>query len=367
MVALSIPRELFEADRVDELNEILDKALMHPNTVSNYDLDREVFRNTSEAIIAEVFDIYIGDGKRILEVGSGLGELVKKVPKYKKQIQQSDISAETAQENKNIDPNSNIIVANACNLPFPKESLDVIVGYCSLDSLDNLKRELTEAKRVLRPNGLLINIQDLKAGSDRIFKRYNKSEYIAFPESDNEGHPLGARIVPKEEFYTKAKIQMSLVKSEEFEKLRNFIEFITNKYAINPRAWYLLLKGTDPQLISLIGEFGSKLFPDAQVVKYNEDFHDNLKNDLDNKGFKILEFGPRTKTDIERRKDVHEKFISRMQRYIGRTPCNTLHNDVGFYRCRFDPSIEGRLRLYPYDAIDIISTLHIVVAQKNDA
>ncbi len=168
-----------------------------------YNPYREIFREASADLVGRIFKSHVRPEDRVLEIGSGLGELVNLVPQYKDQIQQTEQSPQIVEIHKKLSPSSNVEVANVYDLPFKDGSFDVTVGYAVFDTLGNLDDALREVGRVLTPNGRFIHFLDLVASCNPIFVKYTKQGLVPFPAFTPGNDANGAfRLVQKERAYS---------------------------------------------------------------------------------------------------------------------------------------------------------------------
>ncbi|MFC4760289.1 class I SAM-dependent methyltransferase [Fructobacillus durionis] len=130
-------------------------------------------------IEAAVRRLHIKTDNQILDLGTGHGIVLTEVAKYLKvpgkatgidiwrSSDQSNNSSESATSNIHrlgYEKVANVMTANMLALPFPDNSFDIITASLSIHNLkSNTERAiaLTEATRVLKPNGKLLII-DLK-------------------------------------------------------------------------------------------------------------------------------------------------------------------------------------------------------------
>ena len=159
----------------------LEDVWKHEDILKGYDPYRERFRPASAELVREVFTESLPKQGRVLEIGSGLGELVKMSPEVRDRIQQTEQSTRIAAENKRLNNQSNIHVANAYRLPYRDGSFVAVVGYSVLDTLADLEAALRETGRVLTPNGKLIHFLDIQASLNTYLHKYSNSEFIPFP------------------------------------------------------------------------------------------------------------------------------------------------------------------------------------------
>lgn len=93
-------------------------------------------------------------GKRILDVGCGLGAYVRKMSAFSDQVYGVDIDAEKVAEASQELPN--IHQAPAEKLPFSDSFFDVVLLHEVLEHVDDDRAAVAEALRVIRPAGRVI-------------------------------------------------------------------------------------------------------------------------------------------------------------------------------------------------------------------
>lgn len=112
---------------------------------------------TLDALLDRI-DLNVGD--RILDVGCGTGILEEKLLRQDRDriivgVDASSRMLEHAHEKAGSAPNASFERADACDLPFPDASFDVVVSASTLHYFDNPTAALREMRRVLRRNGRL--------------------------------------------------------------------------------------------------------------------------------------------------------------------------------------------------------------------
>ena len=93
-------------------------------------------------------------GKRILDVGCGLGTYVRKMSAFSDQVYGVDIDAEKVAEASH--ELRNIYQAPAEKLPFPDSFFDVVLLHEVLEHVQDDRAALGEALRVTRPAGRVV-------------------------------------------------------------------------------------------------------------------------------------------------------------------------------------------------------------------
>lgn len=128
---------------------------------------KSAFLTTSQTRINEFTEKHVPilqhelSGKDVLEVGCGIGRMSWQIAQIAKTYIGTDFIQElidTAQENL---PSLSFNQASADNLPFTDESFDVVVGVAVLSSFaGNFTKILSELKRVLRPEGRILFLEE---------------------------------------------------------------------------------------------------------------------------------------------------------------------------------------------------------------
>ncbi len=94
------------------------------------------------------------EGKRILDVGCGVGMYVRRFREFSPEVYGVDIDADKVAEASQSLPN--IQAAPAEKLPFPDETFDVVLSHEVLEHVEDDRQSVAEALRVLAPGGKLI-------------------------------------------------------------------------------------------------------------------------------------------------------------------------------------------------------------------
>ena len=122
--------------------------------------------------------------KRILDVGCAMGYLVKAFWEFGIEAYGIDIS-EYAIKN---GITRNLIVGDATSIPFKDESFDLVIALDLIEHLRNPKKFVTEAYRILKPNGYLVvktcspNSKDAKADPTHVIVLTEKEWETMFKE-----------------------------------------------------------------------------------------------------------------------------------------------------------------------------------------
>jgi ubiquinone/menaquinone biosynthesis C-methylase UbiE len=94
------------------------------------------------------------DGKRILDIGCGVGAFVRRLREFSPQVCGTDIDAERVKEGSHQLPHLGLAVGE--HLPFADETFDVILLHEVLEHVTDDLATLREARRVLAPGGKIV-------------------------------------------------------------------------------------------------------------------------------------------------------------------------------------------------------------------
>ncbi len=308
----------------------------HEAVLLAYNHHRELFREASAKVVRDIFGKYVKPSDRIIEIGSGLGELVNLVPEFKEKIQQTEQSPRIAEHNKALNPDSNVKIANVYQLPFSDGEYNVVVGYSVFDTLANLESALTEVKRVLASEGKCVHFLDLQANGQVIFSKYQHSGLIPFPYHDKTVD--GVQLIPTEDVQ-RAMLKMDSVQVDKFQA-----------YCQCPESGFVSLMKR--QLLVSFGQDATAIKTDRRtILDFNAFFFDNFKAALGQTGYEIREFGKQQRSIIMQRKGKQNL----------NPECNLFQNDIGLIQSRYDHILARDLNP---NQVKVASTLSVIVAQK---
>jgi len=120
-------------------------ALGHPSYVWRFGQDRRL------ALIRRYAPL---EGKRVLDVGCGLGTYVKKMRAFSQEVYGVDVDPEKVAEASQTLPN--IQLAPAEKLPFPDGFFDVVLLHEVIEHVEDDRQAIREAHRVIKKGGRVV-------------------------------------------------------------------------------------------------------------------------------------------------------------------------------------------------------------------
>jgi ubiquinone/menaquinone biosynthesis C-methylase UbiE len=94
------------------------------------------------------------EGKRILDIGCGVGAFVRRLREFSDEVYGTDIDAENVAKGADQVPNLGLAVGEA--MPFRDETFDVILLHEVLEHVDDDVQTLRESRRILAPGGRIV-------------------------------------------------------------------------------------------------------------------------------------------------------------------------------------------------------------------
>ena len=120
-------------------------ALGHPSQIWTRGLERRL----------ELMRRYVElEGKRVLDIGCGVGAFVRRLRDFSPEVYGVDIDAERVAEGTTVVPNLALAVGE--HLPFADGTFDVVLLHEVLEHVTDDQATLGEARRVLGPGGRVV-------------------------------------------------------------------------------------------------------------------------------------------------------------------------------------------------------------------
>lgn len=312
---------------------------------------RLAFQPVNSRIVTEVLNQYAPDG-RILEIGSGLGELTCRLvpPEIARRIQQSDISPELIIGNITRNFSFNIVRADVADLSaFVGQDFAHVVSLAAFDTMDDIRAALREVLKVLPRGGRFCHFLDINADPDKVFEHLKTTgdDRIPIPVIDGGFYLL---TLPQFKLLADAVRQGRL--NSKILSAPLFNDFITH-----PRRVFAKMKldgishrGEYPKTLHALQQLMTELglISEAAYIHPNNLFFDRMRHALDEVGMTVLEFGTRTR-------DVIWEDTNNVLR--DRNEVNTYRNTVGMPSFEKDPSLADI-------QVRIKSTIHVAVAES---
>jgi len=141
-------------------------------------------------------------GKRILDVGCGLGTYVEKLRQFSDWVYGIDIEVERVMDGGRRLPN--LLVAAAERLPFADGCFDVVLLHEVLEHVEDDAQSVREAYRLLGPGGRMVIFAPNRLYPFETHGVYWRGEYRFgnFPAVSYLPHPLRAHLCPHVRTYT---------------------------------------------------------------------------------------------------------------------------------------------------------------------
>jgi len=205
-------------------------------TRQDYDLIADEFSATRQEIWPELtflFEDYLTEDEKVLDLGCGNGRWFKLFQKKKIDYVGVDFSERLIEIAKRNYPQTKFQTADILKLPFPNNYFDKVYSIAVLHHIPSEElrlKSLKEAKRVLKPGGILIlttwKLQDKKELS--LLFKYTILKLIGKSNLDFKDvlEPWGKKIKRYYHFFSKKEL-VGLVKRAEFKIKKNGI--IKNK------------------------------------------------------------------------------------------------------------------------------------------
>ncbi len=295
-----------------------------PEIVRAYERTRGPFRGCASRIVRSALGKHLQASDRILEVGSGLGELLDLAPELEGRLVQSEQSAAMAKENRWLHPDSRMVVADAHALPFRDGKFDAVVGFSSFDTFGDLPTAVKETRRVLAPRGKFMHFLDMIACENPLMHKLACEGRIGFPSFETA--PDGKRV----------HTGFLAVSQEEAERVAGEIGELAfrdlfSAYASNPIDMYWLISRQDMRLLAVMDAMLKVVGARGEVIPHTGFFTDNLTSALRESGFSVRTYKVYDEEIVEHSVELES---------LGKLPLhNSYLNDVGVLMSR----IEGGL------------------------
>lgn len=150
--------------------------LMEENSIEKPTRWTEIELKEMRDIIMENVDVH--SGTKILDIGCGLGDFLGSFKHVDAEKVGIDIEDEYIDHCRIHHPECTFEVADACDLPFPDESFNVVIAICCIEHVDNPSALVREAFRVTKPGGQAIFITPNLGRFRRVIMAMNQKRRI---------------------------------------------------------------------------------------------------------------------------------------------------------------------------------------------
>lgn len=124
----------------------------------------------------------VASAPRIVEVGSGLGQLRSLLPEsLLDAVTHTEVSEKLTRGFARRHPAARIVTADAAALPFDANSVDAVLALCVFDSLERPFAVRDEIRRVLSRGGSFVHFLDAATNVEPILRQLAEAERLPLP------------------------------------------------------------------------------------------------------------------------------------------------------------------------------------------
>lgn len=163
-----------------------------------YDFEINAFNGKAYSEMYKLISDSLTKSMDVLEVATGTGLIAIHIAEFAHRVEATDYSPKmiAAAKKKKVPDNVHFSIEDACALSFEDESFDAVIISNALHVLPNPERALSNIKRVLKPNGLLIaptyahglarqkkwslNHAVMRLIGFEVYSKWTPAEYVAF-------------------------------------------------------------------------------------------------------------------------------------------------------------------------------------------
>jgi len=349
-----------------------------PEAFKRFDVIRDHVRPATAAVVDSILTRFVPPSGRIVEVGSGMGELRHRLlagSPYAAVLEQTEQSAEVVAAHNRLHPDTPMQQANVYDLhtAYDDATVDAIIGFSSFDTFIDMPRAVAAMDRVLKPGGKLIHFLDINASTGPFFHDFarRKDKRVMIHNEDEDGRPA-VILVPSNDYVAEI-AAMRRRRTHSADKMR-WLE----RYPQNAEA-----ELRDPSRPEFLGELRwigrriARTVPGVEMFSFKDYFTQRLDDALTNQGYLPHVFGqqeatvlvddPNAQAETESNPlngDLMAQVMSQLTEQLGvpvfdlnARRVNSAVNDMGSLEWFKDPSV-------PPGKQKITSKLHVVVAEK---
>jgi ubiquinone/menaquinone biosynthesis C-methylase UbiE len=185
------------------------------------------------------------DGRRILDLGCGVGAFVRRLREFSDGVVGTDIDRESVAEGAKEVPNLGVAVGE--HLPFADETFDVVLLHEVLEHVTDDVETLKEARRVLKSDGQVIvftpnRLYPFETHGVFLGKRY---VFGNIPFVNYLPDPLRNKLVPHARVYTKRGLRRVYRKAGLKARLHTYVfpgfDHVTARHKVAGRALRVIM------------------------------------------------------------------------------------------------------------------------------
>jgi SAM-dependent methyltransferase len=189
-------------------------------------------------------------------------------------------------------PESNILLADGQDLPFPDEEFGAVIGYSSYDTIPNLDKAISEAHRVTKPSGMFVHFLDMFPSIHLLYAE-NEGSRILVPNIEGYNGQFGGAY--------KCNISLFALTSKEIDHIRKKAKNLAeneNDYKnqmncldqciANPKEFFIeTMEGSVNGQCTYLSYFIREALPTVTQIDPYDYFSKGLVQQLEAKDYKI--------------------------------------------------------------------------------
>ncbi len=316
----------------------------NPKLFELFENNRGIVRDASRQVVQDVFREYIPNEGKILELGSGVGELLGLIPtEYASRLISTEQSLESLKVLKSQHPESTVFSGDILSLPVASGSVDTIASFSVFDTILDLDTALKETSRVLNKDGEFIHFLDIQSHRDTLIDRLPPG-LVPFPNV--------SEVIPGEK--QSAIDGFQLVGVNDYKKLVDSLDprkrAAFDIYFKNPAKTFKALYYRRQDILeSIADDVKESGLAKGKVATFKDLFNQSLNTALTQNNFKVIEQGDRTASLV----------LDKTDKARAKGDYNYFHNEVGaLHKFR-----RNDLNL-AFNQMQVKSTLSVTVARK---
>jgi SAM-dependent methyltransferase len=312
----------------------------------NFAQGRNLVRAATTNVIRVIVEKNIDPYAKILELGSGIGELSNHLGQdYQGRIIEVEQSTRALGRRRLNDSSGvlRLIQGSILQLPIADNTQQNVISLAAFDTIDNIDLAALEVARTMQTGGRFIHLLDLMPHGE-VVMRHLPQDQIPFPAYTKEGSTHmadGFQLIPKNAY--------PLLRTKLDEKRLP----IYDQYASDPIGTFRLLHEQAPHLAYKMAEDIEEYLKKIRITGAQRTpamhmlFGQRLSTALENAGVEVIQNGEVTADVTISNESVHKTFPNK----------NVFINRTGREIQQFSSQV-------PLGQVKEISTLHVLIAKK---